>query len=44
MSVRQLGREVLDIAAKAVKVGITTAEIDKIVYEVGAYINHAVET
>ncbi|XP_052262466.1 methionine aminopeptidase 1-like isoform X2 [Dreissena polymorpha] len=29
----RLGREVLDIAAKAVRVGVTTAEIDRIVYE-----------
>ena len=30
----QLAREVLDIAAKAVRVGITTDEIDRIVHEV----------
>ena len=29
----QLAREVLDIAAKAVRVGITTDEIDRIVHE-----------
>jgi len=30
----QLGREVLDIAAAAIGVGVTTAEIDRLVYEV----------
>jgi len=30
----QLGREVLDEAAKAVAVGVTTDEIDRIVHEV----------
>ena len=32
----QLAREVLDIAAKAVRVGITTDEIDRIVHEVNS--------
>jgi len=32
-SVSKLGREVLDLAAKAVKVGVTTDEIDRIVHE-----------
>ena len=31
--VEQIGREVLDIAGAAVKVGITTDEIDRIVHE-----------
>jgi methionyl aminopeptidase len=31
----QLGREVLDEAAKVVKVGVTTDEIDRVVHEVG---------
>ena len=30
----QLAREVLDIAAAAIKVGITTEEIDRLVHEV----------
>jgi len=30
----QLGREVLDEAAKAVAVGVTTDELDRIVHEV----------
>lgn len=38
---KQITREVLDIAAKAVRVGITTDEIDRIVHEAtierGAY-------
>lgn len=29
----RLGREVLDIAARAIKVGVTTDEIDRIVHE-----------
>ncbi len=33
VSLPQLGREVLDIAARAVRVGITTDEIDRIVHE-----------
>ena len=31
----QLGREVLDKAAKVVKVGVTADEIDRVVHEVG---------
>ena len=30
----QLGREVLDVAAQAIAVGVTTEEIDKLVHEV----------
>ena len=30
----ELGREVLDIAAQAIEVGVTTEEIDKLVHEV----------
>ena len=30
----QLGREVLDLALKAVKPGVTTDELDRIVHEV----------
>ena len=30
----QLGREVLDKAAEAIAVGVTTEEIDKVVHEV----------
>ena len=30
----QLGREVLDIAAQEIEVGVTTEEIDKLVHEV----------
>lgn len=33
----QLGREVLDIAANATEVGITTEEIDRIVHEVNVF-------
>ena len=33
--VLQLGREVLDIAAKAIGVGVSTEEIDRVVHEVG---------
>ena len=37
----QIGREVLDAAGRAVKVGVTTAEIDRVTYEAtvsrGAY-------
>lgn len=35
----QLGREVLDIAANATEVGITTEEIDRIVHEVLMFFN-----
>ena len=31
----QLGREVLDEAAKVVKVGVTADEIDRVVHQVG---------
>lgn len=34
----QLGREVLDIAANATEVGITTEEIDRIVHEVNVFL------
>ena len=34
---RQLGREVLDEAAKAIEVGVTTDEIDAIVHQVCHY-------
>lgn len=30
----QIGREVLDIAGRAIAPGVTTAEIDQIVYDV----------
>ncbi len=30
----QLGREVIDIAAQAIEVGVTTEEIDRLVHEV----------
>jgi len=36
----QLGREVLDIAARAVAPGVTTAEIDRLVYEVSTAGSH----
>lgn len=36
-SIIQLGREVLDIAANATEVGITTEEIDRIVHEVNVF-------
>ena len=29
----QMGREVLDVAAQAIKVGVTTEEIDRLVHE-----------
>ena len=32
----QLGREVLDIAARTVGVGVTTEEVDRVVHEVHA--------
>ena len=35
----QLGREVLDIAAKAIDVGVTTEEIDKVVHEVHIFMS-----
>lgn len=34
VSIVQMGREVLDIAARAVAVGVTTEEIDRLVHEV----------
>lgn len=32
----QLGREVLDLAARTVGVGVTTEEVDRVVHEVSA--------
>lgn len=35
MQYLQLGREVLDEAAKVVRIGVTTDEIDNVVHKVG---------
>ncbi len=34
----QLGREVLDIAAAAVRVGVTAEEVDRVVHEVCVHV------